>query len=30
MANIIEYIQLRGDITLKHDNINEVDKIIKK
>ena len=28
MANIIEYIQLRGDITLKHDNINEVDKII--
>lgn len=28
MANLIEYIQLRGDITLKDDNINEVDKII--
>ena len=28
MASIIEYIQLRGDITFKYDNINEVDKII--
>lgn len=28
MANIIEYIQLRWDLSLKYDNINEVDKII--
>ena len=28
MSNILEYIQFKGEISLKHDNINEVDKII--
>lgn len=28
MPNIIQYLELRGDFTLKEDKINEVDKII--
>ena len=30
MPNIIDYLNWRGDLTFKQDEINEVDNITKK
>ena len=30
MPNIMKYLEIRGDLTFKQDELNEIDKIIHK